>query len=86
MRLVAATFHVLDVRSLTVDAGLGLARVPLRALGPGLLDAPLPPYTGSRTVRGLGWKASREPLWRIEDDTPLPFTLLAVETEVSVNP
>ncbi len=36
--------------------------------------------------RALGWKATgTEPLWQIAQDTPYPFTLLSVTTEIMVN-
>jgi hypothetical protein len=55
-------------------------------LGDGLLDAPVAPFTGDKSVRALGWRpAGVEPLWRIGGDAPLAFTLLSVTTELKVN-
>ena len=60
--------------------------VPFRVFGGTALDAPPAAFTGDKTVRALGWRrdATRS-LWRIDQVTPLPFTLLSVVTEVSVN-
>ncbi|WP_043830769.1 hypothetical protein [Muricoccus aerilatus] len=82
IRLVAATFRLLGTGSLAVDLGRGVQPVPFRRLDSPMLDAAPPLFTGDVTVRGLGWqRASLAPLWRIEGDAPLPFTLLSVTTE-----
>jgi hypothetical protein len=60
--------------------------VPFRRLDTALLDAPPAAFTGDVTLRGLGWRRdSLAPLWRIEDDAPLPLTLLSVTTETRTN-
>ncbi|WP_376095432.1 hypothetical protein ACE7GA_03045 [Roseomonas sp. CCTCC AB2023176] len=82
IRLVAATFRLLATSSLSVDLGRGGRPVPLRRLDAPMLDAPPPSFTGDVTLRGLGWRRdSLDPLWRVEGDAPLPFTLLSVTTE-----
>ncbi len=82
VRLVAATFRLLQTASLSVDLGRGAQPVPFRRLDTALLDAPPPLFTGDVTLRGLGWRRDTLlPLWRIEGDTPLPLTLLSVTTE-----
>ena len=35
--------------------------------------------------QSTGFTVGTEPLWRIEQDTPLPFTLLSVSTEININ-
>ncbi|MDB5371017.1 MAG: hypothetical protein JWP20_2575 [Roseomonas sp.] len=82
LRLVAATFRLLETASLSVDLGRGPAPVPFRRLDTPLLDAAPPRFTGDITLRGLGWRRDTMlPLWRIEGDTPLPLILLSVTTE-----
>ncbi|SHJ84058.1 hypothetical protein SAMN02745194_03508 [Roseomonas rosea] len=82
VRLVAITFRLLATGALTVDTGRGARPVPFRRLDAAMLDAAPPAFSGDVTLRGLGWRRdSLAPLWRIEGDAPLPFTLLSVTTE-----
>ena len=42
--------------------------------------------SGLRRLRSLGWvRDQTQPLWRVEQSAPLPFTLLSVTTELKVN-
>lgn len=86
VRLVRASFRLLDTPVLKVDTGRGAATVSFKRFGAaGVLDAPPPPFTGDATVRAIGWlRDAARPLWRIEQDTPMPFTLLSVTTETKV--
>ncbi len=85
-RLVQATFRVQETADLRVDVGDGPEPVLDREFGEQVLDAPPPSVTGDASVRALGWRsAGREPVWRILGTRPLPFTLLAVTTEMKVN-
>lgn len=88
MRPIAITFRVWDTASLRLDVGQGLEDVPFRRLGAEhRLDTPPPRFSGDKRVRVLGWRQGGfTPLWRIEQDIPMPFTLLSVLTELSVNP
>ncbi|MCR0984772.1 hypothetical protein [Roseomonas populi] len=82
MRLVAVTFRLLGAGSLAVDTGRGVRPVPFRRLDTPLLDTAPPAFTGDVTLRAFGWRRdSLAPLWRVEDSSPLPFTLLSVTTE-----
>jgi hypothetical protein len=86
VRLIEATFRLLDTQALAVDTGDGSAPAPFQHLGDDLLDAPVPAFTGDKPVRALGWRAAgTSPLWRIAGDAPLAFTLLSVTTELKVN-
>ncbi|MCB1556562.1 MAG: hypothetical protein KDJ15_04525 [Alphaproteobacteria bacterium] len=87
VRLVEGVFRIEDTAALRLDVGRGAKDVSLRQLGEDdILDAPAPLTTGDIRVRGLGWQADgTDPLWRIEQSTPLPFTLLSVTTELKVN-
>lgn len=82
LRLVAATFRLLETVALAVDLGRGAEPVAFRRLDAMHLGAAPPAFTGDVTLRGLGWRRDRmRPLWRIEGDAPLPMTLLSVTTE-----
>ena len=86
VRLVAIVFRLYQTTSLRLDTGGGFVDLPFKRFGPGFLDQPAATFTGDRTVRALGWKrSSDQPLWRIEQDTPLDFTLLSVASELALN-
>jgi hypothetical protein len=85
LRLVSVTFRLLETAALAVDLGRGPSPVAFRRLGTALLDAPPPRFTGDVRLRALGWsRDAMRPFWRIEDDTPLPMTLLSVTTETRI--
>lgn len=87
VRLVEATFRVQNTAALTLDVGRGLKDISLRNLGEvSILNAPPPLVSQDISVRAYGWKNdTSRPLWRIEQDVPLPFALLSVQTEVIAN-
>lgn len=85
LRLVSVTFRLLETAALAVDLGRGPSPVSFRRLGTALLDAAPPRFTGDVRLRALGWsRDAMKPLWRIDDDTPLPMTLLSVTTETRI--
>jgi hypothetical protein len=86
LRPISITFRVYATAALSFDTGKEIIEVPFRHIGDEILDAAPPLFSGDKTIRTLGWIADGAgPLWRIEQDTPLPFTLLSVSTELSVN-
>lgn len=86
VRPISVTFRLENTGALYLDTGKGLAEIPFKRFGQTFLDAPITLYTGDKTVRALGWRRNGvAPLWRIEQDTPLPFTLLSVTTEMNIN-
>ncbi len=87
VRLIEATFRLLEARQMRLDTGSGPVDVPFRAFAAGgMLDRPVAGFTGEKRVRALGWKrAGVDALWRIELPAPLPFTLLSVTQEMKVN-
>jgi hypothetical protein len=87
VRLVEATFKLEKTAALRLDLGRGFQDVSLRQLGEDtILSAPPPKVSGDVRVRALGWRTVLDqPLWKIEQDTPLPFTLLSVTTELRVS-
>lgn len=86
VRPISFTFRVRDTAALRIDVGNGLQDIPFKRFGQGVLDQATAPFTGDKEVRAYGWRLGGiEPLWRIEQDTPLPFTLLSVASEISVN-
>ena len=76
-----------ETRALRDYVGRGRFDVPLRAICPQpAAGAPPAPITGDRRLRALGWRRDVDrPLWRIEQDAPLPFTLLSVILDIKVN-
>lgn len=87
VRLIEAVFRLEATPALSLDTGRGLKDIALRRFsGPPILDAPPAPVSGDVRVRALGWQDSADrPLWRIEQSLPLPFTLLAVTTDLKIN-
>ena len=84
VRLVEGIFRLQNTAALRLDVGRGLKDIALRRLE--ILDTPPPLVSEDITVGALGWQPDgTQPLWRIEQDVPLPFTLLAVTTELKVN-
>lgn len=87
LRLVEAVFRIEETAALRLDVGRGLRDIPLRQFGVDVILDEAPPRV-SRDVRvhALGWQDdTARPLWRIEHDMPLPFTLLSVTTELKIN-
>lgn len=87
VRLVEGVYRIHESAALRLDVGRGLHDITLRQIGEDeILDAPPPMVSGDIRVRALGWLAdATKPIWRIEQDAPLPFTLLSVATELKVN-
>ncbi len=86
LRPVAFTFRLYQSHALRLDSGRGFREIPFKRLGVGVLDSAPSTFTGDRTIRAFGWRESgTDPLWVINHDAPLPFTLLSVATEISVN-
>ena len=83
MRLVSASFRLLDTAALSVDLGRGVQPVAFRRLDTPLLDAAPPRFSGDVRLAAIGWRRdAMRPLWRIEGDAPLPMTLLSVSTDM----
>ncbi|NKD87376.1 hypothetical protein HEQ72_03485 [Haematospirillum sp. 15-248] len=85
IRLIRASFRVLGTGHLVVDTGSGpvpvdfCAAVPLSFRG----DAEDDKAVCEVAVRALGWRTGHpRPLWRIEQDTPAPCTILSVLTDL----
>jgi len=86
LRPISFTFRVRNTSALRLDVGTGLQDVPFKRFGQAEWDQVAPAFTGDKTVRAFGWRQGGiEPLWRIEQDTPLPFVLLSVASEISLN-
>lgn len=83
LRLIRAIFRLQDTAALVVDCGQGLKPQSFIRFGLNCLDTSPALFTGDRELRGLGWVRGLErPLWRIEQNIPQPFTLLAVITDL----
>jgi hypothetical protein len=84
--LIEAVYKLDSSPAFRLDSGRGLRDVPLRKFGGGILDSPPESFSGDIRIRAFGWQSPTDaPLWRIEQSIPLPFTLLSVTTELSVN-
>jgi hypothetical protein len=77
-RPIRVVLRLLETGSLNVDTGSGARDL--------LFPASPTAFTGDQTLRALGWRrgATTSP-WKIEQSTPLPFTLLSATTELKVN-
>ena len=79
-RPVRLVFRVLGTGALQVDAGDGLRAVlltPADAEGR---------FSGDAELRAAGWRrGTDEPVWRVEQDDPLPCTILSVTSEIMGN-
>jgi hypothetical protein len=86
VRLIEAVYKLDNTEAFKLDSGRGLRDVPLRQFGGNILDSPPAAFSGDIRIRAFGWRSPTDaPLWRIEQSIPLPFTLLSVTTELSVN-
>lgn len=87
LRVVEVTFRIKDTAALKVDVGRGLRDVALRRFITGaVMDAPPLPVTADIPVKAFGWLHDSLAFpWRIEQSTPLPFTLLSVTLEIKGN-
>ncbi len=87
LRMIEGIFRLQNTAALRLDVGRGLSDIALRDFDETpILDAPTPLINGDIRVRALGWQEEgTKPLWRIEQSTPLPFTLLSVATQLKVN-
>lgn len=87
VRLVEATFRLQSTAALTLDVGRGLKDISLRQLGEEtILNAAPPLVSKDISVRAFGWKNdTSKPLWRIEQNLPLPFALLSVQMDIMAN-
>jgi len=87
VRMIEAVFRVEDTSALHLDVGRGVVDIPLRDFDDTqILDTSIEEVSRDITVKSFGWtKDLTKPLWRIEQDAPLSFTLLSVTTELKVN-
>ena len=87
VRLIEAVFRLRETAALKLDTGRGLRDIPLRQFAEDpVLDAAAPLVSADVKVRAFGWISDMtKTLWRIEQDLPLPFTLLAVNMELNAN-
>lgn len=83
VRLVQACFRVLETKALFIDTGRGATPIPFRRRGPDRFATRPPAFSGDVKVRAIGWTRDvMQPLWRIEQDLPLPCTVISVSTEI----
>lgn len=76
-RPVRVVFRVQETGALRVDLGQGLRPVDLASLGADDLRS------GDLAIRALGWRrGAARPPWRVEQDDPVPCTVLSVTTDI----
>lgn len=84
-RLVKAIFRVVNTQSIEVDTGSGIHQELISNLSQYTLDTPNQKQTQDIVVRGLGWKRNPQtPLWTIQSQTPLPFQLVSVVSDIKI--
>lgn len=85
-RLIKAIFRLLETRALHVDTGRGIKPIPLQRFNQNVMDNSPPHYSGDISINAFGWtQDNTQPLWRLEQETPLPCTILGVTMELKVN-
>lgn len=78
-RIVQVDAPVYETQNMTINNQL----VAFRDFGSGILDAPVPEFTGTKTVRGmLGYSQTSQ--ITVTQTAPLKFTLLGLEYRVSL--
>ncbi|MGI9437266.1 MAG: hypothetical protein ACR2Q4_20945 [Geminicoccaceae bacterium] len=84
-RPVRVVLRVAETSSLRIDTGNGPRDLLFFAAGTGPANPDETPFSGDQVLRALGWRRGPDqPPWRIEQTTPLPFTLLSATTEMKV--
>ncbi len=84
VRLIALTLRLMETAALRIDLGKGFRLQPFKKIGVSdVLNTPPVLFSGDKTIRALGWKHDgTQPLWTIEQDIPLPFTLLSATSDI----
>jgi hypothetical protein len=86
VRLVEATFRLQSTSALRLDVGRGARNIPLLSGQNAILSTSAPLNLGDISVSAFGWHTDMtKPLWLIDQDFPVPFTLLGVKTEIKRN-
>ncbi|MBP5344144.1 MAG: hypothetical protein J6Y85_03640 [Alphaproteobacteria bacterium] len=84
-RLVRAVFRVIDTKSLEIDTGSGAHQELVPNLSSYTLNSANSAKTQDVVVRCLGWsRTPTSPLWEIKGDTPLPFKLVSVTSDIKL--
>ncbi len=84
VRLIEASFKIVDTSLFEVDLGGGVKNIPLKKLGlSGVLDAVPENFTGDLNLKAFGWIDNmQKPLWKVKSDAPLSLTILSVSTKI----
>ena len=84
-RLIRAVFRIIDTQSLEIDTGTGIHQELVPNLTDYTLDSANTTKTKDVVIRCLGWsRAPTMPLWEIHGDTPLPFKLVSVTSDIKL--
>jgi hypothetical protein len=80
-RIVEVNALIFETQNLVINGNL----VPIRNLGAGALDSPVPEFTGTKTLHGiLGYNNDGQ--ITVTQSAPLKLTLLGLEYKISVYP
>ena len=86
IRLTRLVLRMHETRALSLDTGAGLRSIALRKMFETEFDRASPPYSGDVTIHAFGWSQDNtRSLWRLEQDNPLPCTVLGATMEIKVN-
>lgn len=77
LRPIAINLQLKDTAAVCLDVGKGRNYISLPANGS-------PSFSGVKRISVNGWRRGADALWKIEQDVPLPFTLLAVQLDLSI--
>ena len=83
LRPIAIYLQLQDTGALCLDVGKGKNFFPLPTTAASA--GAMPTFSGVKRISVNGWRRGTEALWRIEQEVPLPFTLLAVQLDISVS-
>lgn len=80
IRVHEAIVQVLDTIGLTING----EQVPFRTLDSAILDTAIEPFTGTKSVKALGWERGGGRV-EITHDDPLPAHVLSVVRKLTAN-
>jgi hypothetical protein len=87
VRMIEATFRVLDTKALEVDMGKGVQKIVINQFNDEqTLDEAPTLFSKDIRIKALGWTSDFNiPLWKIKSKTPLPCKVISVSNEYQLN-
>ena len=83
LRPISINLQLKDTAVICLDTGKGTTYIPLPATAS--TSEGVPVFSGCKRISVNGWRRGGDALWRIEQNVPLPFTLLGVDLDLSVS-